>query len=250
MTARDATEKSLLSTKPIAREERLIFPLDFSTHGEALRFVEVLGDAVRFYKLGFEILLAGNYLSLVEKLVAMRKRIFVDLKLFDVPETVRSAVKQLCDKGVTFVTVHGNEAMIRAACSEKKDLSILGVTVLTSMDVDDLRDLGFPESVSVEQLVLSRARRAMAAGCDGVIASGVEGPRLREEFGDGFLIVSPGIRPLENQLADDQKRVVTDRQALLNGADYIVVGRPIRKAPDPRAAALSIQRTIAELFPR
>jgi len=245
----DTSRKSLLSTRRIPREERLIFPLDFPSHDEALRFVGALGDAVRFYKMGFEILLAGNYLSLVERLAAMGKRVFVDLKLFDVPETVRAAVRQLRDTGVTFVTVHGNEAMIQAACSEKGALQILGVTVLTSMDEGDLRDLGFPEGVSVERLVLSRARRAMAAGCDGVIASGVEGPRLREALGDGFLIVSPGIRPLENRLTDDQKRVVTDRQAFLNGADYIVVGRPIRKAADPHAAAVGIQRTIAELFP-
>jgi orotidine-5'-phosphate decarboxylase len=118
--------------------------------------------------------------------------------------------------------------------------------VLTSLDQGDLRDLGF--SVSIEKLVLSRARRALLHGCDGVISSGLEAKALRESLGERLLIVSPGIRPVENRLVDDQKRVVTVRDAFLSGADYIVVGRPIRNAPDPRAAAMQIQATIAELF--
>jgi len=159
---------------------------------------------------------------------------------------VASAVRMLKERRAAFATVHGNDAMLEAAVREKSDTKILAVTVLTSLDRADLHDLGF--EVDVEQLVLSRARRALALGCDGVISSGLEVKALRDELGGRFLIVSPGIRPVENRTVDDQKRVVTVEQAFLAGADYIVVGRPIRAAKDPRAAAEAIQATIAKLF--
>jgi orotidine-5'-phosphate decarboxylase len=212
----------------------------------ARRLVEELGDSVHFYKLGLELFMAGGYFELVDDLVALGKRVFVDLKFFDVPETVAAAVRQLRDRRATFATVHGNDAMLAAACREKGDLRLLAVTVLTSLDQGDLRDLGF--SVSVEKLVLSRAKRALAHGCDGVVSSGLEARALRASLGSRFLIVSPGIRPVENRTEDDQKRIVTVHDAFLAGADYIVVGRPIRNAADPRAAALAIQDTIANLF--
>ncbi len=240
------TDQSLLSEKPIPQHERLIFALDVPTHDEARRLVGALGDAVHFYKLGLQLFMAGNYFELVDQLVEWGKKVFVDLKLFDVPETVAAAVSGLKQRGAYFATVHGNDAMLEAACREKGELKILAVTVLTSLDQGDLRDLGF--SVSIEKLVLSRARRALLHGCDGVISSGLEAKALRESLGEHLLIVSPGIRPVENRLADDQKRVVTVREAFLSGADYIVVGRPIRNAPDPRGAAMQIQGTIAELF--
>jgi len=240
------TDQSLLSEKSIPPRERLIFALDVPGQDEARRLVDALGDAVHFYKLGLQLFMSGNYFELVDQLVAAGKKVFVDLKLFDVPETVAAAVAQLKHCGAYFATVHGNDAMLEAACREKGDLKILAVTVLTSLDQGDLRDLGF--SVSIEKLVLSRARRALLHGCDGVISSGLEAKALRESLGERLLIVSPGIRPVENRLVDDQKRVVTVRGAFLSGADYIVVGRPIRNAPDPRAAAMQIQATIAELF--
>src|SRR5438046_1928081 len=145
------------------------------------------------------------------------KKILTDLKFFDVPETVKLAVAQLKNRGVTFATVHGNENMLKAAVEEKGDVKILAVTVLTSLDTNDLNDLGF--QCDVETLVLSRARRALAAGCDGVIASGIEASKLRNDLGDRLLIVSPGIRPLENRLVDDQKRTMDVETALRNGAD-------------------------------
>jgi orotidine-5'-phosphate decarboxylase len=148
---------------------------------------------------------------------------------------------------VSFATVHGNQAILEAAGREKGEVKILAVTVLTSLDRGDLDDLGF--QCDVEKLVLSRARRALAAGCDGIISSGLEAPLIRAELGDRILVVTPGIRPVENRPADDQKRTVDVAQAFRNGADYIVVGRPIRQAPDPRAAAEGIQTTIANLFP-
>jgi orotidine-5'-phosphate decarboxylase len=165
-----------------------------------------------------------------------------------VPETVRSAVRQLTQHGATFTTVHGNDSMLKAAADAAREsdnsLKVLAVTVLTSLDQGDLRDLGF--ECDLKTLVLSRARRALALGCHGVISSGLEAPELREELGEQFLIITPGIRPVEN--VDDQKRTVDVEQAFLNGADYIVVGRPIRNAADPRAAAERIRQRIAALF--
>ena len=236
-----------LSTKPIPRRERLIFPLDVDSYDEALELVDRLGDSVCFYKLGLQLFMSRRYFDLLELLRKRGKQVFVDLKFFDVPETVASAVRMLAGTGAAFATVHGNDAMLEAAARAKKDTKILAVTVLTSLDRGDLRDLGF--EVAVEQLVLSRARRALALGCDGVISSGLEAQALRAELGERFLIVSPGIRPVENRPQDDQKRVVSVEQAFRAGADYIVVGRPIRNAKDPRAAAEAVQATIASLFP-
>jgi orotidine-5'-phosphate decarboxylase len=163
-----------------------------------------------------------------------------------VPETVRRAVRQLRGRGVTFTTVHGNDGILRAAVQEKGDLKILAVTVLTSLDQGDVEDLGF--AVDIERLVLSRARRAIDIGCDGVISSGLEAPKLREHLGEHFLVITPGIRPVINKPADDQKRTVDIEEAFRNGADYIVVGRPIKQAPDPAKAAQEIQARIARLF--
>jgi orotidine-5'-phosphate decarboxylase len=230
----------------IPREERLIVALDVATAEEARALVERLGDAARFYKIGLELFMAGGYFELLDWLVARGNKVFVDLKFFDVPETVRRAVANLRGRGATFATVHGNQAMMEAAAREKGELRILAVTALTSLDRGDLDDLGF--SCDLEHLVLSRARRAIEAGCDGVISSGLEAERLKREFSDKLLVVTPGIRPVENRPSDDQKRTVDVAQAFANGADYIVVGRPIRQAPDPRAAAQAIQRTIATLF--
>jgi orotidine-5'-phosphate decarboxylase len=230
---------------PIPRAERLIVALDVATPDEAKALVERLGDAARFYKVGLELFMAGGYFELLEWLVKRGNKVFVDLKFFDVPETVRRAVANLRGHGVSFATVHGNQAMMEAAAQEKGEVKILAVTVLTSLDRGDLDDLGF--SCDVERLVLSRARRALQAGCDGVISSGLEAKRLKAEYQDKLLVVTPGIRPVKNE--DDQKRTVDAAQAFANGADYIVVGRPIRSAADPRSAAQALQRTIAAIFP-
>ena len=163
------------------------------------------------------------------------------------PATVAGAVRNLKGRGVTFATVHGNQAIMEAAAGAADGFGILAVTVLTSLDRGDLDDLGF--QCEVEELVLSRARRALAAGCAGVVSSGLEAKMLRAGLDDRLIVVTPGIRPVENRPTDDQKRVVSVAEAFGNGADYIVVGRPIRDAADPRAAAESIQSTIAGLFP-
>jgi orotidine-5'-phosphate decarboxylase len=237
----------LRSAKPIAARDRLIVALDVAAPEQARALVATLGDAVTFYKVGLELFMHPGCFELVEWLVRQGKQVFVDLKFFDVPETVRGAVRALCNRGVAFATVHGNQAILEAAGAAKGDVKILAVTVLTSLDRGDLDDLGF--QCNVADLVLSRARRALAAGCDGVISSGLEAPMLRRELGERILVVTPGIRPVENRPADDQKRTVDVAQAFANGADYIVVGRPIRTAPDPRAAAQAMQATIEALFP-
>jgi orotidine-5'-phosphate decarboxylase len=233
--------------KRIPREERLIAALDVASAEQAKSLVERLGDSVRFYKVGLELFMAGGVFELIDWLTKKGNRVFADLKFFDIPETVAAAVRGLRNRGVTFATVHGNQAMLEAAGEAKGEVKILAVTVLTSLDQGDLDDLGF--RCDVEKLVLSRARRALEAGCDGVIASGIEAPALRRELGDRLLVVTPGIRPVQNRPSDDQKRTVDVAQAFANGADYIVVGRPIRQAADPRAAAQAIQETIARVFP-
>jgi orotidine-5'-phosphate decarboxylase len=237
---------SLLSAKPIDPADRLIVALDMPDAAAAKALVGELGDAVRFYKIGLELFMAGDYFPLLDWLVGQGKKVFVDLKFFDVPETVRSAVRALAGRGATFATIHGNQAIMEAAARDKGDLKILAVTVLTSLDRGDLDDLGFV--CDVDRLVLSRARRALAAGVDGIVSSGLEAPMIRRELGDKLLVVTPGIRPVENRPADDQKRTVDVAQAFRNGADYIVVGRPIRQAPEPRAAALAVQSVIGGLF--
>jgi orotidine-5'-phosphate decarboxylase len=224
--------------------ERLIFALDVATREEALALVDRLGDAVGFYKLGMELLTSGDYFRLLDELAARGKKIFVDLKFFDVPATVAGAVQGLTRYPVHFCTIHGNDGMMQAAARVKGDIRLLAVTALTSLDQRDLVDLGF--QCQPEALVLSRARAALAAGCDGVVSSGLEAAALRREVGDRLILVCPGIRPVANE--DDQKRTVDVAQAFALGADYIVVGRPIRDAPDPRAAAEAIQASIRECF--
>ena len=232
--------------KNIDPRDRLIFAMDVPDTDQARKLAETLGDSVTFYKLGLELMMTGDYFGLLDWLVARDKKVFVDLKFFDVPATVAAAVRRLHNRGVTYTTVHGNQSIMEAAVEARGDVGILAVTVLTSLDRGDLDDLGF--DCNVEDLVLSRARRALEAGCDGVISSGLEAPRLREFIDNRLMVITPGIRPVENRPDDDQKRVVSVEQAFANGADHIVVGRPIRDAADPRVAAEGIQSTIAKVF--
>lgn len=229
----------------IAHRERLIAALDVPTAGEARALAERLGDAVRFYKIGLELFTAGGYFELLEWLRARGGKVFADLKLYDIPETVRRAVANLRSSGATFLTVHAERSIMEAAAREKGDLKILAVTVLTSFDQHSIAEMGY--AGSVQDLVLQRARVALEAGCDGVIASGLEAARIKAQFGDRLLVVTPGVRPA-GSATQDQRRVVDVAQAFANGADYIVVGRPIRDAADPREAAAAIQATIAATF--
>ncbi len=233
--------------KDIPVNERLIFAMDVPDCERARQVAEELGDSVTFYKLGLELMMSGGYFELLDWMLARDRKVFADLKFYDIPATVGAAVRQLQDRGASFVTVHGDKSIMEAAAENKGDnLKVLVVTVLTSLDKSDLADLGFDRDVG--ELVLARARLAFETGCDGVISSGLEAPKLREHVDPGLLIVTPGIRPADNATTGDQKRVVTVEQAFHNGVDYIVVGRPIRDAKSPRAAAESIQATIAAEF--
>ena len=231
----------------INNNDRLIFALDVPEASRAKELVLELGDSVSFYKIGMELMMTGDYFSLLDWLVENDKKVFVDLKLFDVPATVSKAVKRLSQRGAYFTTIHGNQSMMEAAAAEKGNLKVLAVTALTSLDQGDLDDMGF--KCDVEELVISRAKRALSSGCDGIVASGLELEHIRNEVDQKLLIVTPGIRPVENRPTDDQKRVVSVEQAFERGADYIVVGRPIQNADSPRQAAESIQQAIQTTHP-
>ncbi len=233
-----AAERSL-----IPAEERLIHALDLPTVAVARRHVEQLGDMVHFYKVGLELFVCSEGAALVDWLLARGLKVFLDLKFFDVPRTVAATVRQLCGRGIHFLSVHGDDAILQAAVDEKGDTGILAVTVLTSLDRGDLLQLGF--DCDPAALVLSRARRAQAIGCDGVVASPQEAAALRRELGsDGALLFTPGIRPAHRTESDDQKRTAHAAAAITAGADYIVVGRPIHAAADPLAAVAGLQADI------
>jgi len=225
--------------------DRLIVALDEPTGTEALAWVDRLGDAVQFYKIGMELLASGDYFTVLEALARRDKRIFVDLKFFDIPATVAGVIKGLSRWPIACCTIHGWHApmMEAAAAARSGELRLLAVTVLTSMDGDDLKTIGIDGEPA--DIVVQRAQAAQAAGIDGVIASGQEAALIRAATGSGFSIVCPGIRP-GGPAGDDQKRTVGVAEAFRRGADAIVVGRPIRQAADPRAAAEAIQREIAD----
>ena len=224
--------------------QRLIVALDAANVAEAERWVETLGESVQFYKVGMELVYGGAGLGLVERLVGARKRVFVDLKLHDIPNTVERATAQIARLGAWFLTVHGYPQTMRAAVkgAEGSALRLLAVTVLTSSDDADLEEAGY--AVGVRELVQRRGAQAEAIGVAGVVASAAEAASLRAARGKDFLLVTPGIRPLGDD-AGDQKRVATPRDAIAAGADYLVVGRPVTQARDPRAAADAVVAEIA-----
>jgi orotidine-5'-phosphate decarboxylase len=231
------------SAPRIPPAERLIVALDFPEAEAAMSLVRTLDTAVNYYKIGLELATCGRYFDLLRWLLERDKKVFADLKLYDVPATVAAAVRQMRGTGASMLTVHGDRSIMRAAVDEKGPLAILAVTVLTSLDQSDLRDMGI--GASLAELALSRARQAVDCGCDGVIASGLEAAAMRALLGAAPLIVTPGIRSTGDRGMDDQKRVVTAGDAVRAGADYIVVGRPIRNARDPYAAACELQAEIA-----
>lgn len=226
-----------------AARNKLIVALDHWDIGDAERLVEVLGGDVTFYKIGLGMQLGGGE-ALARRLIAQGARVFLDYKYLDIEETIKTAVRRAADFGVDFLTVHAVGGIMKAAVEGRGSapLKILGVTVLTSMDGDDIKELGFP--CDVEQLVLARARKALAAGADGVIASAREAAMIRAAAGGKLLIVTPGIRPADTG-DDEQKRAATPAAAIRDGADYLVVGRAITKAADPKAAARNILEEMA-----
>jgi orotidine-5'-phosphate decarboxylase len=229
----------------VTARDRLIVALDMPTLEEAQRLVAKLGEAVTFYKVGLELLFAGG-LELARALKAEGKHVFLDMKLLDIGNTVERAVANATELGVDLLTVHGHDLKtLRAAVAGrgKSRLKLLAVTVLTNLTADDLEQQG--SSMAPPDLVLMRAKLARESGFDGVIASGQEARRIREAIGPGFLIVTPGIR-LTGSASDDQERITTPDHAIAAGADYIVVGRPITQADDPRGAAETFIHHIRE----
>ena len=230
----------------LGERERLIFALDAPGREQALAWVDRLGESVEFYKIGMELLASGDYFTVLDELARRDKRIFVDLKFFDIPATVAGVIRGLSRWPVSFCTIHGWHAGMMQAAAEARegDLRLLAVTVLTSMDGNDLKQLGI--SGETAEIVVERARAAKTAGIDGVIASGQDAGLIRAACGSDFSIVCPGIRP-GGPGGDDQKRTVGVAEAFARGADAIVVGRPISQAVDPRAAAEAIQVEITSL---
>ncbi|MEK7881267.1 MAG: orotidine-5'-phosphate decarboxylase [Deltaproteobacteria bacterium] len=220
--------------------ERIVFPLDLPTEKEALEFVKNLSGLVGVFKVGLELFVASGP-SVIEKIkrISPETKIFLDLKFHDIPETMKRAVSSAACLGVDFITIHvsaGEEALKAAVATGSASgggkLKILGVTVLTSMSKQDLEDMD-PALRNVESLVLRRAALAKECGLDGIVCSGLEAKKIKETFGDGFIALTPGIRLTQDQKKDDQKRVTTPYDAIFNGADYLVIGRPIRDSKNP-----------------
>jgi orotidine-5'-phosphate decarboxylase len=231
--------------KDIPVNERLILALDVEHPQQAKELVKKTESHLNFYKVGLQLFMAG-WFDIVDWISARGHKVMLDLKFFDIPETVKLAVAQLNNRGVTFATIHGNDPIVRAAVEAKGDVTLLAVTVLTSFGLEDLQAMGMTRSV--EDLVYFRARRALELGCDGVVSSGLEAGRLRHRLGSKLLIVTPGIRPGLNlyDRQDDQQRIATAGQAIADGADYLVVGRPITQAPDPIAVINTLQEEIRQ----
>ncbi len=231
--------------KDIPLNERIILALDVETADQAKELVRKTESQISFYKVGLQLFMA-SWFEVVDWLSARGHKVMVDLKFFDIPETVKLAVAQLNNRGVTFATIHGNDPIIRAAVEAREDFALLAVTVLTSFDQEDMAAMGMTRPV--EDLVYYRAKRALELGCEGVVASGLEAKRLRHKLGSELLIVTPGIRPGANteETADDQQRIVTAGEAIAAGADHLVIGRPISKAADPIGVITSFQEEISQ----
>ena len=225
--------------------DRLIVALDFADAGAARAFVAKAGDSVSFYKIGLELVLAGGGLDLVRELKDQGKRVFLDMKLLDIPNTVEMGVRSAARTGADFLTIHAVDTktcQAAAAGAAGSNLKVLGVTVLTSVDRADLDEQGIQATPGAQ--VVHRARLCQAAGCHGVIASGQEARAVIETTGSGFLIITPGIR-FSSDAVGDQARVATPESAIRDGATHLVVGRPITQAADPKAAAEAFVQAIA-----
>lgn len=229
--------------KDIPAKERIIFALDFATALEAQKWIDLLSGHVHFFKVGLQLFLAAGW-PMVDYILNKGSQVMLDLKFFDIPQTVHSAVRQLNGRGITFATIHGNRDIVKAAVAAQADIKLLAVTVLTSMAENDLQETG--AAISVEELVLRRAQQAVELGCSGVVASAHEASLLRERIGQGFFLVTPGIRPLDTQGRDDQRRIATPFYAISKGADYLVIGRPISTASDPVNMVKAIRKEIEE----
>ena len=233
---------------PFRANERLIVALDLPGAEEARGMVEKLDGVVQFFKIGLALQLAPGVDEVIRSLIRAGKKVFLDYKYYDIPETLKKAVSRAAGLGVSFLTIHGPGSLIRGAVEGRgsSSLKLFTVTVLTSLDADDMAEMGYDKH-SVEDLALFRARKALEAGCDGVIASGWEAAKIKELSAGSLLVITPGIRPA-GYGEDDQKRRTTPQQAVLAGADYLVIGRPVTDAADPPAAAAAIAEEMQQAF--
>lgn len=233
-----------MTNRSIELRERLIVALDFDRAATAREMVRRCEAQVGFFKIGLEMFMV-DWFATVDWLIARGHKVMLDLKFYDIPETVKRAVAQVNDRGVSLLTIHGDRSIIEAAVEARGDMKLLAVTVLTSFSAEDLRELGMVGDVA--ELVRRRARIAVAGGCDGVVSSAREARALREDLGERPLLVTPGIRPAagERESIDDQKRIMTAGQAIRSGADYLVVGRPITRAADPQQVIARMHEEMA-----
>lgn len=229
----------------MASTNPLIIALDVETTEEARRIINAVGTAAEFYKVGMELYAVGG-MAFVYDLIQSGKRVFLDLKLYDISETVKRTTRHIARSGVTFLTVHGSRTVMKAAVEGRGDsgTQLLAVTVLTSFDQEDLADLGY--ATPIEDLVALRVRKAVESGIDGVVCSPLEVAKVREIGGPGLKLVTPGVRSAGAPIGD-QKRVATAAEAIANGADYLVVGRQVTRAADPRIACEQILAEISSL---
>ncbi len=229
----------------IPLHERIILALDVETADRAKELVKKTESKLGYYKVGLQLFMA-DWFNTVDWILDRGHKVMLDLKFFDIPETVKLAVAQIRERGVSLATIHGNDAIIKAALPERGNVKLLAVTVLTSFGEDDLRAMGMTQSI--EDLVHFRAKRALELGCDGVVCSGMEAQRLRDDLGDKLIMVTPGIRPGANVMdnSDDQTRIMTAQKAIIAGANHVVVGRPITKADDPLSVIAEMQDGIVE----
>lgn len=226
-------------------KEKLIVALDIPDLAAAKKLVDDIGDEVIFYKIGLELMMSGGYFELVKWLKNKGKKVFADLKLYDISETVGRAVKNLAQYEIDLLTVHtASRGIMEQAAQNKGKMQVIGVTVLTNLDQKDLEEMGFDPNISLENLVIKKTEMALSSGLNGIVASALEAANLRQKFGSDFLIVSPGIR-LEAIANDDQKRVADVQTALTNGSSHLVVGRPITRDSNPQAAAQKFNQLIA-----
>ena len=240
------------SKNTLSPHERIIFPLDFSSLDKAKDYIKLLKDHVGLFKVGLELFVSEGP-GVIDAILAedSQAKVFLDMKFHDIPETVSGAQKAANLRGAKFITVHCDEGskLLRAVVdSVANGTKVLAITVLTSLSKEDLKEIGVSEELQdPEKLVLHRARLAKKAGCSGVVCSGKEVKAVKEEFGEDFITVVPGIRPSWSNIKnDDQARITTPYEAILNGADYIVVGRPIRTSPDPVEATRKIASEIED----
>lgn len=223
----------------------LIIALDVPDISSAKKLVDEIGDEGAFYKVGLELMMSSSYFELISWLKKKEKKIFADLKLYDISETVGRAVANLAQYEIDLLTIHTASRNIMAqAASNKGKMQVIGVTVLTNLDQKDLGEMGFDPKISLENLVEKKTALALEAGLDGIVASALEAKTLRQKFGKDFLIVTPGIR-LEAVANDDQKRVTDVKTALTNGASHLVVGRPITRDANPKLAAKKFNEALA-----